>query len=198
MLRNRLSCRSRAHRFALVMFVALAVRIAWPGSTLAQGGSAPYCQGGANAAFQFGFLQLRQELGDVMGEAVECDHVDPVSGDRIQHTTTGLAFQRQRGGAMIFTNGGTHWTVAPGPRVVTWQGDAADPPAELLVPPPRIAEDVLYHPPFPLPGQVPPGFQARLPQPNGSVVIYFEDLEAITNSVVNIELDMGSGGTACA
>jgi hypothetical protein len=179
------------HRFALLL--ALAVALGVPGSAVASGDSPPYCQGGAAISFQFGFLQLRQQLGDVMGETVECDHFDPVSGDRIQHTTTGLAFQRQRGGAMIFTNGGTHWTVAPGPRVVTWQGDSADPPAELLVPPAPTTEDVLYHPAFPLPGQVVLGDAPRLPPPNGSAVIYFEDLQAITNSATNIEVDLDQG-----
>ena len=58
-----------------------------PGAAAAQ--TAPHCAPGQTPRFQLGFAALAAELGEVMGQPLECEHVDPASGDTVQKTSSG-------------------------------------------------------------------------------------------------------------
>ena len=62
-----------------------------------------------------------------MGEAIECEHANPQTGDTLQQTTTGLAFYCKSTNIPTFTNGWEHWgwTVDG---LVFWPGESIDPP----------------------------------------------------------------------
>jgi hypothetical protein len=71
--------------------------------------------------------QLRQALGDdIMGEARECPHVDRVTGDRVQVTSTGLAAYRESEGRATFTDGYRHWALDVH-GLMYWEGDSSEP-----------------------------------------------------------------------
>ena len=95
-------------------------------STEAQAG-APYCQPGQEPRFVFGIAELQGRLGPTMGAPVECEHVDPTSGDTLQRTTTGLACFRPSISTSIFTDGSTHWALADG-TVLLWRNESVTPP----------------------------------------------------------------------
>jgi hypothetical protein len=67
------------------------------------------------ARFGFGFAALRDRLGAAMGEPVECEHTNPETGDVLQATTTGVAYQRKGTNTPAFTDGHASWAL-------TWQG----------------------------------------------------------------------------
>lgn len=91
------------------------------------------CAAGQQPAFVLGFAQLKAQIGDIMGEAEECEQTDPMTGDSLQRTTTGLAFYRRCSNAPTFTNGYEHWALtADG--LVSWTGTATDPPLEADAP----------------------------------------------------------------
>src|SRR5688572_22472227 len=98
---------------SLVAGLALIVWLAGPPSSTAmtQGGD-PFCPPGQPARFVLGIAALHDRLGAIMGEPVECEHVDPTSGDMVQHTTTGLAYYRPEINTAIFTNGEAHWALS--------------------------------------------------------------------------------------
>ena len=48
-----------------------------------------------------------------MGQPLECEHADSVSGDTLQRTTTGLAFYQNASNSVTFTDGSTHWVLTP-------------------------------------------------------------------------------------
>lgn len=83
---------------------------------------APYCQPDQAPKFVLGFAQLKNRLGDTMGQPVECEHANPSNGDSVQLTTTGLAVYRKSDGALEFTDGWRHWQL-DGDKLITWQGD---------------------------------------------------------------------------
>jgi hypothetical protein len=88
---------------------------------------APYCNPGQAPAFSKGFSELKQQVGDVMGAPVECEHVSSDAGDTIQQTTTGLAAYYKATNTLTFTDGWRHWAIAPN-GFVTWEGTQSDPP----------------------------------------------------------------------
>lgn len=90
--------------------------------------TAPFCRPGEPPAFLFGFATLKGLLGDLMGDALECQHPNPQNGDVLQQTSTGLAFWRKSTNTNTFTNGNQHWALTTA-GFVTWFGDAIDPPA---------------------------------------------------------------------
>ena len=94
--------------------------------TEAQAG-APFCQPGQSPAFVYGIAELQSRLGATMGAPIECEHVDPTSGDTVQRTTTGLAYHRPSLNTTMFTDGSTHWALADG-TVVLWRNDSVTPP----------------------------------------------------------------------
>lgn len=66
-----------------------------------------------------------------MGQPLECEHPDSVSGDTLQRTTTGLAFYRKSSNTPTFTDGTTHWALTPD-GVQTWASDSIDPLTEVV------------------------------------------------------------------
>ncbi len=83
---------------------------------------APHCPPGKQVQFVLGFAELKRELGDIMGDPVECEHVNPENGDTVQQTTSGLAVFRKRDGQLAFTDGWQHWARTPD-GIATWTGD---------------------------------------------------------------------------
>ena len=121
----------RARSF-VALFAALAVvASSWPGSSPGAAQSLPFCQPGQSSAFQFGFAALKEQLGDIMGQPIECEHTNPENGDSIQNTTTGLSFYRKRTNTPTFTNGYEHWGLTSS-GLVFWTGDSIDPPGTLV------------------------------------------------------------------
>jgi hypothetical protein len=115
----------------LLPSLLLALLAAFTGSPSAAASSiivqpAPYCQPGQAPRFALGFDDLAGRLGEPMGQPVECEHVDPVSGDIQQQTTTGLAYYQAASNTSSFTNGWRHWSLIDG-RLVTWSGPDAGP-----------------------------------------------------------------------
>ena len=99
----------------------------------------PFCEGGHVPEYQFGFAALKAQLGDLMGDPVECEHTNPDNGDSLQQTSKGLAFYRKSTNTPTFTNGHEHWALtAQG--LVYWTGDSIDPPADAQpVPAPAVS-----------------------------------------------------------
>ncbi len=83
---------------------------------------APNCPPGEPARFVLGFAELKRDVGDAMGDPMECEHVNPDNGDSLQQTTTGLAVFRKRDGLVAFTDGWHHWARTSS-GIVTWTGD---------------------------------------------------------------------------
>ena len=89
---------------------------------------APYCSPGQPARFMLGFATLKEQLGDTMGEPLECEHATPENGDHLQATSTGLAVFNERSGLLMFTNGWQTWALLPD-GVVSWTANQAPPDA---------------------------------------------------------------------
>jgi hypothetical protein len=135
-------------------------------STGASAQSAPYCEPGQTPEFVDGFAMLKAELGDPMGDPLECEHTNPENGDALQQTSTGLAFYRASANTWTFTNGYEHWALAS-EGLVYWTGESIDPPA---IPPPA-------HTPLPpLVSGARPGLVVALTFDAGSDRGYAEDI----------------------
>src|SRR5579859_4746001 len=92
-------------------------------------GPAPYCQSGQTPAFDNGIAALHQQVGNVMGVPIECEHAASAGGDTVQATTTGLAAYDRVTNTETFTDGWHHWALtADG--LVTWDGTDAGPPSQ--------------------------------------------------------------------
>jgi hypothetical protein len=79
------------------------------------------------AAFADEFASLSRAIGDIIGQPLECARADPATGDVLQPTSTGLAIYRGGSHLAIFTDGYRHWALGS-QGLVTWEGDAVDPP----------------------------------------------------------------------
>src|SRR5215212_8346490 len=121
----------------VVVPMVVASLLGSPGSAAAQ--LAPYCESPAPPTFEGRFAELKGTIGDVMGDPMECAHVDNASGDTVQRTSTGLAYIRASTGVPTFTNGSHHWAITP-MGLVEWDGPAADPPGAMAPPPPPVPE----------------------------------------------------------
>ena len=108
----------------LLALVWLQVIVVEP--TEAQAGG-PFCQPGQVPTFVYGIAELQSRLGATMGVPIECEHIDPTSGDTLQRTTTGLAYHRPSMNTSMFTDGSTHWALADG-TVVLWRNESVTPP----------------------------------------------------------------------
>ncbi len=97
-----------------------------------------YCAPSESPEFRFGFAFLRSQLGETMGEPVECEHGNPDNGDSLQNTTTGLAFYRSYTNTPTFTDGWNHWGWTSA-GLVYWEGSSIDPPG-VIVPTPIPAD----------------------------------------------------------
>ena len=90
--------------------------------------SAPYCAPGQAPRFSAGVSALASQLGDTIGQPVECEHAVAQNGDSIQMTTTGLVAYNSLRNTVSFTDGWRHWATTPD-GVVAWEGtDSAPPP----------------------------------------------------------------------
>jgi hypothetical protein len=118
-------------RRRVVVLSALTVALSLGGGSVpALAQMAPYCQTADAPTFAAPLAGLQGALGDKMGAPVECPHVDALSGDTIQQTSTGLAYVRSASGLATFTDGASHWAMTPA-GMVAWDGGALDPPAGL-------------------------------------------------------------------
>jgi hypothetical protein len=52
------------------------------------------CESGGQPTFGSDLAPLKQQIGEAMGQRLECEHVNPDNGDLLQQTTTGLAAYR--------------------------------------------------------------------------------------------------------
>ena len=115
----------------------LFLRVGWIGLVLLCTGtraiaqSAPYCAAGESPTFVLGFADLKSQVGDAMGDPIECEHTNPDNGDALQQTTTGLAFYRMATNTPTFTNGNEHWGLTES-GLVTWTGNDIDPPGVVV------------------------------------------------------------------
>jgi hypothetical protein len=114
----------RQHRLLSVLLGAALALPALPAA--AQPAPASFCSAGQAPKFQLGIDRLKQQLGPVMGDPVECEHADSGDGDTLQKTTTGLAYYRKSANLSSFTTGSDHWALFP-QGLGHWTGDA-DPP----------------------------------------------------------------------
>ena len=73
------------------------------------------------------FSALKDTIRETMGQALECPHVDPSTGDTLQRTSTGLAIYRNQSRTATFTDGYRRWAIESR-GLTTWEGDALDPP----------------------------------------------------------------------
>ena len=89
--------------------------------------AAPFCQPGESPEFRSGFASLKEQLGPLMGDPSECEHLDAATGDTLQNTTTGLAYYRKATNTPTLTDGQRHWALtADG--LIAWEGGGPDPP----------------------------------------------------------------------
>lgn len=120
--------RDRRRLFLTILMAMMVMPLSAPVSA-AQEDPAPFCQPGQTPRFQLGLAQLKDRLGDTMGEPLECDHEDPASGDLLQQTTTGLAFYRPRTNTPTFSTGVETWALSPrGRGLLLWTGGSVNPP----------------------------------------------------------------------
>jgi hypothetical protein len=95
----------------------------------------PYCQAGKTPAFVNGLAALKQQIGEVMGTPLECEHAASVQGDTVQQTSTGLAAYDSLTNTDTFTDGWRHWALTSD-GVVTWEGTESRPPVQAKAPDP--------------------------------------------------------------
>jgi hypothetical protein len=89
--------------------------------------SAPVCSPD-QPIFVHGMAALKEQLGDVMGVPLECEHPADSPGDTVQQTSTGLAFYTAATNLVTFTDGWNHWALDPTGDLLSWQGTQAEPP----------------------------------------------------------------------
>jgi hypothetical protein len=123
-----------AVRRRLLAVFALAGAVLMMISTTSTSAAAAHCAPGQEPEFVLGFAFMKSQLGDTMGEPLECEHANPDNGDTLQQTSTGLAFYRKSTNTPTFTDGWRHWGwTAAG--MVFWTGDSIDPPEDSGAPP---------------------------------------------------------------
>jgi hypothetical protein len=115
----------RAAGRCILLVASLPWLVATPAPALAQ--AAPFCPPGQVAQFGPAFAELKLRLGARMGDPVECQHPDPDGGGTLQHTTSGLAYDRSGANQPSFTNGWEHYALV-GNDVMLWRNEAIDPP----------------------------------------------------------------------
>src|SRR3954467_1141290 len=112
---------------SVVMLCALIALIARTSGMEPLQAEAAAAYGGEHEAprFNTSLSYLKFQIADVMGEPVECAHIDQVTGDTLQQTTTGLAYVRKWTGLPTFTDGWNRWTITAN-GLVSWQGPDLD------------------------------------------------------------------------
>ncbi len=61
-----------------------------------------FCAAGEQPEFRFGFAELKQQMGALIGEPIECEHYDE-QGNAYQKTTRGELYYHKSSGRIIFT-----------------------------------------------------------------------------------------------
>ena len=92
-------------RLALTVMTALAILTASASTALAQGQTQPQ--------FVLGFKALAAMMPNVVGQPLENEHFDPVNGNALQQTTTGLMVWRKADNWTAFTDGTNTWINGP-------------------------------------------------------------------------------------
>lgn len=118
------------HSRALSLLAVVLSLIATP-ATIASAQGAPNCLLDQAPSFSFGFASLKASIGDAMGDPLECEHTNPLNGDSLQLTTTGLSFYRKATNTPTFTDGATHWAIT-GEGLLAWDQNSIDPPGTLV------------------------------------------------------------------
>lgn len=113
------------YRRALLSLAACLTLLALPAAVSAEG--APFCAVDQTPAFAFGFASLKASIGDAMGDPLECEHTNPLNGDSLQLTTTGLSFYRKSTNTATFTDGAMHWGLTSD-GLIDWEESSMDPP----------------------------------------------------------------------
>jgi hypothetical protein len=85
------------------------------------------CSDGSPPSFPPEAVALQIDVGEAMGQPVECPHPDPVTRDMLQATTTGLFYMRAASRAPSFTDGQLHLALTPA-GILAWTGTTNDPP----------------------------------------------------------------------
>jgi peptidoglycan/xylan/chitin deacetylase (PgdA/CDA1 family) len=69
----------------------------------------------SDCAAEFGLhmLDLRADIGDAMGQPLDCEHSLGAAGDTVQVTSTGTAWYTSDNNAAIFTDGYHRWELDP-------------------------------------------------------------------------------------
>jgi hypothetical protein len=75
--------------------------------------STVWCLVGQAPSFHFGFAELRQSIGDAMGQPTECEHGDLASDDTRQQTSTGVAVYYWCTNTPTFSRAQDHWRLTP-------------------------------------------------------------------------------------
>ena len=115
----------RATVLAALTALSLLAAVVAPPSAAAQ--PAPFCAPGQPPRFVLGIGELKERLGPIMGEPLECEHINPANGDTVQQTSTGLAYYRPAINTPIFTNGTAHYALSGG-QLIFWESDSVEPP----------------------------------------------------------------------
>jgi hypothetical protein len=123
-----------------VIFVAV---LASTGTALGQ--VMPFCRPDESPSFQDGFAALKEKLGAIMGEPVECAHPFGAHGDVVQKTTTGSAFWRKDTNTPAFMDGRRNWGLTPR-GLVSWGGSSVDPPDTAVATTPQSRKPMLEDP----------------------------------------------------
>jgi peptidoglycan/xylan/chitin deacetylase (PgdA/CDA1 family) len=70
-------------------------------------------QAACDAEFGLHMLDLRADVGDAMGQPLDCEHALDAAGDTIQPTSTGTAWYTIANRSAIFTDGYHRWELDP-------------------------------------------------------------------------------------
>ena len=174
-------CLARTKAFTRVAVVLLTLLASGAPVHADDSSPAPYCEPGQDPSFQFGLAYLKGQVGDPMGYALECQHVDPASGNDIQLTTTGLATYRVAANMAEFTNGSEHWALTPD-GLAYWTGQSDDPPG--------------YQAPTPGATAIPPAVTPTAAATVTATPALLSDADVVARvqpSVVRIDTDDGCG-----
>lgn len=97
---------------AMAVFLGAAMALAPIGLLQAGAQDETFCLPGQSPHFSHGFAFLKSQLGDLMGEPLECEHYD-AAGNAFQKTTTGQAHYVKETNTPSFTAGNRVWAWTP-------------------------------------------------------------------------------------
>lgn len=92
----------------LQLICILVTSMLFLGAATALSQAESFCPPGQQPHFSHGFAFLKSQLGQSMGEPLECERYDS-AGNASQRTTTGQAFYYKDTNTPIFTAGNLHW-----------------------------------------------------------------------------------------